>query len=238
MRKFTLTLTAAALAIVAATGAAAQPMRGGDLTLAAFTERAGKMFDRMDANSDGVINAADRAAQQAARFGKLDSDGNGEVSKAEMQAAQQARKAKMAERRAAREARSGQMSDRRFAMHDADGSGGVTPAEMAAARETRGEMRGQRKAAGGEAREARQGQRAETGAMRGKRGGKGGVHMMRGLVRQADANGDKAITRAEFDTAIAARFARMDADANGTVTAEEHRAARSAMQAARRGGGQ
>lgn len=227
----TLALASTAGATVAAAQSAERP--AGDLTRAAFAERAGKMFDRMDANRDGRLDPADRAAHQAQRFGKLDADGNGEVSQAEMQAAQAARKAKMAERRSQREARGTERMERRFAMLDRDGSGGVSQAEMDAAREKRGEMRGQR----GERREPQ---------MRGKRGGKqlgqkGSMHMIRGLIRQADADGDRIVTRAEFDRTVASHFARMDTDGNGTLTTTERKAARLAMKQTRgerRGGGQ
>lgn len=234
---FRYTLSAATLALACAAGAtvvAAQPGErpAGDLTRAAFTERADKMFEKMDLTGDGRLDQADRAAHQAQRFGKLDGDSNGEVSKAEMQTAQEARKAKMAERRAQREAKAGQKMERRFARLDQDGSGGVSQAEMDAAREQRGEMRGQR------------GDRAEAQGKRGgKRAGKhGGRDMMRGLVRQADTDGDRVVTRAEFDRTVAAHFAKMDADNNGTLTAEERKTARAAMRAefrgARQGGGQ
>lgn len=39
-----------------------------------------------------------------------------------------------------------------------------------------------------------------------------------------DANGDGSVTRAEFDTAAAERFARMDANSDGKMTREEFRA--------------
>lgn len=236
--KTRLTLALATVALASTGGAAiavAQPGERptGDMTRAAFLDRSGKMFERMDLTGDGQIDAADRSAAQARRFGKIDTDGNGEVSKAEMQAAQEARKAKhaerMAERMAKREARAASRMDRRFAMLDQDGSGGVTQSEMAAAREQRGAMKRERTRAGGE--------RMAEG--RGKRGGKmGGGHrgMMHGLAGQADVNQDKIVTRAEFDTAVAAHFAKMDADGNGTVTAEERKTARAAMRAERRGG--
>jgi Ca2+-binding EF-hand superfamily protein len=244
--RFTLAAAAVALACVSgATFASAQPGEGprGDMTRAAFLERTGKMFERMDLTGDGQLDAADRAAAQAQRFGKLDADGNGEVSKTEMQAAHEARKAKMAERMAKREARAAQMMDRRFAMLDKDGSGGVSQAEMAAAREQRGEMKRERKGPGGEAREGRTGQRGERMAEgRGKRGGKAGPGaghgrkgMMHELARRADVNQDRIVTRAEFDTAVAAHFAQMDADGNGTVTAAERKAARAAHMGERRG---
>lgn len=245
--KFRFTLAAATLALACTAGAGAalaQPGErpAGDLTRAAFTERAVKAFERMDVNRDGQLDAADRAAHQAQRFGKLDADGNGEVSKTEMQAAHEARKAQMAERRAEREARGAERMERRFAMLDKDGSGGVSQAELAAGHEQRGEMRGQRKGRDGEMREGKRGQRGDRAEMRGKRGGRhGGMDMMRGLVRRADADGNRVVTRAEFDRAVASHFARMDTDGNGTVTATERQAARAAMKqmrGERRGGGQ
>ena len=225
---FRFTLSAATLALACAAGAAvvaAQPGErpAGDLTRAAFEERAGQMFEKMDLTRDGRLDQADRSAHQSQRFGKLDADGNGEVSKAEMQTAKEARTAKMAERRTQREARGAERMDRRFAMLDQDGSGGVSQAEMDAAREQRGETRGQR------------GDRAEARGMRG--GKKGGMHMMKGLVRQADSDGDRVVTRAEFDRTVASHFAKMDSDGNGTVTAEERKAARAEFRGARQGGG-
>ncbi len=235
MRKVTLALSAAALALVSGS-LAAQPAdradHGAALTQQQFKERAAAMFARMDANGDGTINAADRAARQADRFARLDTDRNGEISRSEMEANAEQRRARMAERRERRAERRAEraperaerMAERRearFAMIDVDNNGALSQAELAAARERRAEARAERRAAS----DARSGQ----GMKRGKRGG-----MMHGLLRQADANGDRAISRAEFDAAVAAHFTRLDTNRDGTVTAEERRASRQAMRAARR----
>ena len=47
---------------------------------------------------------------------------------------------------------------------------------------------------------------------------------------KADANGDKAISQAEFVAGALARFDRMDANKDGKVTAEERQAMRQAMR--------
>ncbi|GAA0666256.1 hypothetical protein GCM10009102_15180 [Sphingomonas insulae] len=57
----------------------------------------------------------------------------------------------------------------------------------------------------------------------------------RGLMR-ADANHDGTITRAEMIADAETRFAAMDADKDGKVTAAERDAARAAMRARRRDG--
>ena len=54
--------------------------------------------------------------------------------------------------------------------------------------------------------------------------------MARGMMRGADVDGNRAVTRAEFDAALMQRFARMDADGDGNVTAAERKAARDAMR--------
>lgn len=56
-----------------------------------------------------------------------------------------------------------------------------------------------------------------------------------GMMR-ADANGDGTITRAEMIAEAEARFAAMDTDKDGKVTAAEREAARSAMRGQWRGG--
>lgn len=87
MRKLTISLAAAAIAIAGgSTFAYAQPKMGGDFTRAQAQERATKMFERMDVNSDGVIDAADREARMKQRFDKMDTDKNGSISFAEFSA--------------------------------------------------------------------------------------------------------------------------------------------------------
>jgi hypothetical protein len=100
MRKLTLTLSAAALAI-GASGAAFADHHGGkrgpdangdgNVTLEEARTHSAKMFERADADGNGVIDRADRAAKQAERFAKMDANGDGEVTQAEMQAAREAR---------------------------------------------------------------------------------------------------------------------------------------------------
>jgi Ca2+-binding EF-hand superfamily protein len=50
--------------------------------------------------------------------------------------------------------------------------------------------------------------------------GGGGGHFAQ-MIAAADTNHDGNITRAEFDAARTARFAQMDADHNGTLSASE-----------------
>jgi len=67
MRKLTLTLSAATLALVGAATLSAQPAgragpdanRDGTLTLAEHTAHAAAMFARLDANGDGVFDTED-----------------------------------------------------------------------------------------------------------------------------------------------------------------------------------
>ncbi len=46
------------------------------------------------------------------------------------------------------------------------------------------------------------------------------------MLQRADADGDQAVSLAEFTAAADRRFARMDADGDGQVTQEERRAGR------------
>ena len=99
MKKLTLALGAAALALVAAGGAVAQqamkhghmggPMGNETVSRADAEARAGTMFDRMDANHDGKLDAADRAAQIGAQFDRMDADHNGALTRDEFIAAHQ-----------------------------------------------------------------------------------------------------------------------------------------------------
>lgn len=176
MKKATLTLLAGAAAIMASGAAHAQGRQAppADLTRAQAQQHAAQMFDRLDVNGDGTLDAADREAQRKARFDRLDSNSDGAIS------------------------------------YD----------EFTAARTSRGErpegVRGQRG-----------GPRNERMGLRGMRGmGMG----MRGPGRPGGADGDHAITRAEFEAAILARFDAADADKDGIVTAAERKARHDGMR--------
>lgn len=153
MRKLTLTLSAAVLALGAGSIAYAQnadrpgAMRGQDMTRAQAEEMATKAFERADANGDGQINEADRDARQDARFARLDTNGDGVLSKEEFLAPQKRR----AENRATRGDRDGQRMgrmgrrgmrgagmDRGMAANaDTNGDGTISQSEFTAAALTR-----------------------------------------------------------------------------------------------------
>lgn len=95
---------------------------------------------------------------------------------------------------------------RRFTRIDTDRNGAITLVEMQAA----GEKRAARVAA---------------------RGGKRGPGMARGLARM-DGNADGGISRAEFASRALTRFARLDANGNGVVTAVERQQAKATRQQA------
>lgn len=237
MRKLTLTLSAAALALAGSTVALADhhgskkgPDADGDgtITLAEMTAKSSQMFEHMDSNGDGVLDQADRAAHEAQRaekrgerhaehFAKADANGDGELSPGEMKAAHEARREKMEEQHK-------EHAEAMFAKLDTDKSGGLSAEELAA---------------GHKAREGRMGKHAEMRAQmhEGRDGGEPGKHgdhrggMAMHMLKQADADGDKAVTRAEFDAAVAKHFAKVDTDNSGTITAEERAAAHDAMKA-------
>ena len=105
-------------------------------TRAAVQERATSAFARMDANSDGVVNEADRAARAEARFDRLDTDGNGSISRAEFAAMHEARGERRAERGGERgQHRKGMRRGMRGGMMtgvDTNGDGAISQAELTA----------------------------------------------------------------------------------------------------------
>ncbi|KRA80415.1 EF-hand domain-containing protein [Altererythrobacter sp. Root672] len=98
---------------------------------------------------------------------------------------------------------------------DTNQDGAISPEEFAAR--------------GGERREARQA-KAEPdqrpGPRMGRRGPGGPGPMGFGLARNADTNGDGAVTQAEFASAALTRFDSADANKDGTLSREERRAQR------------
>ena len=133
-------------------------------------------------------------------FGLLEADANsdGQLTRAEFNAAQQAR----------------------FSELDADRSGGVTEAELEAHMRARMDERRARI----EQRLAQRGEEAPD-----KRGGPNPERMrarlQEGFSKQ-DANGDGAMSLAEFSARGEGMFARLDQDKNGVVTLAEIKSAR------------
>lgn len=106
----------------------------------------------------------------------------------------------------------------RFARLDANKDGSISQDEFAAAHKQR--------AGGGE------GRRGGEGKHMGRRGpggpgGKAGPGMM---LRMADTNKDRTVTKDEFLAAQAKHFDMMDANKDGTVTGDERKAARAKMR--------
>lgn len=167
-----------------------------------------------DANKDGVLTRAEAEAHAKAMFVKLDVNKDGKLDQAD-------RAARHAERRA-------QMFDRL----DANKDGSISKAEWDQADAARQAKRAEWKAKRGE-RAGAPGEGGERHAMRGHHGGKRGGHGGHGGPggwMKADANGDKAISQAEFVAGALARFDRMDANKDGKVTVEERQAMRQAMR--------
>ncbi|WP_137680675.1 EF-hand domain-containing protein [Aurantiacibacter suaedae] len=147
---------------------------------------------------------AQAEARATAMFDRLDVNADDQLSPADREAAER----------------------KRFDEADTDGNGQLSFAEVTAQREKRQQARTERReqrsermaARGGEARGARQ--RAGMRMMRGE-GGFGGR-----MLQRADTDGSGAVSRAEFTAAALARFDAADSNGDGTISAEERRAAR------------
>ena len=126
MKKFALALATGSLLIGGAAYAQSARTERAPATRDAVTERTDAMFARMDANGDGVVSDADKAARMAQRFAKMDTNGDGMLSQAEFTAAHEARGEAGAKRMGKRGGRGGQMIERA----DSNGDGQVTKAEL------------------------------------------------------------------------------------------------------------
>lgn len=160
-----------------------------------------------------TVTRAEAQANAVAKFAKMDANGDGKVDAAD------------------REARRTEMRAKAFERLDANKDGTVSKAEWDQASADRQAKRGERAEKRAEAGEP--GKRGP--GMRGHHGKRGGHHGMRGGrggMMKADANGDKAITAAEFQTAALARFDAADANKDGKVTPEERKAQRDAQREA------
>lgn len=161
-----------------------------------------------DADGNGVLTRAEAQANATQMFAKMDANKDGKVDATD------------------RAARHAEMQAKRFAAFDANSDGSISKAEWDQHGADRAAKRGERKekrVAAGEAGEGKQ------GGMRGHHGKRGG----HGGWMKADADGDKAISQAEFQTAALARFDAADANKDGQVTAEERQAQRGAWRAKR-----
>ena len=87
--KKTLLLATLAVALVGGATFAVAYDKSGDCT-----GRYCKMFDKKDANSDGVISKAEFVAHAEKKFAKMDADGNGKITKEEVKSYWNAKKEK------------------------------------------------------------------------------------------------------------------------------------------------
>ncbi|HMO75766.1 MAG TPA: hypothetical protein PKD99_16370 [Sphingopyxis sp.] len=164
---------------------------------------------------DAPSTRAEAQAKAIELFARLDANKDGKLDAAD------------------RAVRGAEMRAKAFERLDADKDGNVSKAEWdkhAADRQAKMAERREKRAAAGAPGEAREGKR--PGA-RGHFGKRGGFHGARGDWMKADTDGDKAISQAEFVAAALARFDSVDANKDGTISAEERAAHRTAMKAKR-----
>lgn len=220
MKKFTLGLTAAVLALGAGAGAlyAAPGMMDGDaaktVTWAEAQAKSAEMFAKLDINKDGVLSPADRDAKMGEMFDKIDANHDGAISKDEF------------------------IAHHRGMMGGAGMEGGPMGGHDMGGDHDKG---GHDMAGPGGRGMGMHGKHMDMDSPReGGRmgGGMGGGAMM--MARMADTNKDGQITRAEYDTAVKAHFEKVDKNHDGKITPAERKAAHDAMRAMRhdRMGGQ
>jgi Ca2+-binding EF-hand superfamily protein len=214
------------LAVLAGCGVAlaeqvAQPEHGWggpgvSVTRAQAQEIAGRMFDRMDFNHDGKLDASDREGRRAAfrqaMFDRMDANHDGQISRDEFM-----------NFKPGRPRGAGAGMDRHdmhgHDMHGPMGGPGMEGSGMEGSGMEGSGMGGP----GGEGHMGMRGHGMGRGGM-----GRGGMGAM--MMRMADTNHDGVVTRDEFMTAFMQHFDRMDTNHDGTVSPEERRAAHEAMR--------
>lgn len=160
---------------------------------------------RADADNDGRISQAEFVQQRVQRLTASDANHDGTVSVEERQAAMQARRA--------------ERNTTRFAAMDTDSNGAISRSEFDTAHAARAD------GARGERGERSRGHRG------GRQGGRGGDMAQQGGRHGAERG---PVVIAEVQTKATEAFARLDANHDGYVTAEEGRAGRQQMREQRR----
>jgi Ca2+-binding EF-hand superfamily protein len=207
----TMLFAGAALAVLAAAPAAAQPREGRGpaaepLTRAAVAERVEARFARADANHDGFVTEDEISARGEARRGERMErrEGRGE------------RMAQRGEGMEHRGERRGQLFDRLDADHD----GSISRPEFDARPAFRGGERGER-----------QGMRGDRpGGRFAHRGPSGGMGFGGRAFAAMDLDHDGRVALAEANRAALQRFDRVDANRDGTISPDERQAAREAFR--------
>ena len=156
-----------------------------------------------DANKDGQISKVELTAALDARFTRLDHDRDGKLTKQDRELGRKAR------------------LDQRFAALDSDKNGQISRAEFDAGHQARGTRKD------GD----RPGGRKGHGMGHRDRDGMGKGMMFRGM---GDGHGaaakDGVLTRAEFIAGPLAMFDKADTNKDGSVSADEMKAARKTMR--------
>lgn len=149
--------------------------------------RMGMMFEKVDTNGDGYLDAAELSAARDARFDALDTNNDGVVTREEIAAHRGKMKAEHG-----KSGKSGKMAEKAFKRMDTDGNGSISQEELEA---------GMKKRHGKRA-EARQGRMMEH--MDANNDGKltkeeMGSHMSDRMMSRLDADGDGRISKAEAE---------------------------------------
>ncbi len=204
-------------------------------TISTMLTAGAAMAMQADGPARAPMTKAQALARADARFDAMDTDKDGKLSAAEREAAAGAMRDRMGERQGRRQ---GDMAQRRgggqaLARIDTNGDGFISREENRAGAEAafaRMDTNGNGTIDADERRgpQARAGQR-EQGKKMGRHGGgarQGGIAAMMG-----DSNRDGTITRAEYDSQSAERFAMFDANKDGRIDPTEIKARRDQMVA-------
>lgn len=156
-----------------------------------------------DANKDGAISKAELTAALDARFARLDHDRDGQLTKQDRELGRKSR------------------LDQRFAALDSDKNGQISRTEFDAGHQPRADRKD------GD----RQGGRKGHGSAHRDHDGMGKGMMFRGMGDgYGAASKDGVLTRAEFMARPLAMFDKADANKDGSVSADEMKAARKTMR--------
>ncbi|PVB61015.1 calcium-binding protein [Labrenzia sp. 011] len=201
-----------------------------------------RIFERFDADKDGVITEAEIVEVQTSQFQSADTDGSGDISLEEF-------KAEFLTRTNDRMVRAFQFLDRDgdgtvtqeetdvvanrlFKMMDRDGNGTAERMQRGKRGPADEQKRAERKGPDGkggkdgkDGKDGRNAQRAEArghderGGPRGPQHGRGGPGQM--FLALFDTDGDGAVSREDFDARRAELFALADTDGKGSFTLEQ-----------------